>query len=375
MDNTPRVIIIVLLVAVVLAGLFAIIQGSAASSSQSALEDAQADATAALQQAATDAEVRSGDLITASTQAAREIDTLNDTLMMADEAATEAANEMMDVLEVANAQATSEAVMAATSTQVSEDIAVIGAAAGLSVDQRSEISAAATVVANDLRSLQAVATSEAVSAQSTQTALEGQIATLEAGGVIEEIDTAEVPEIDTAAGELERFTTENVELYLPANYLASDLGDNLDDFLAVIEGLGGDFAERADQIRANVDDFELYAFAEVLNPDLTIDSTSVTREEVVSSLMLEDYLALANRGVSDDTTVLSEELIEINGLPAARTFFETEFDGYTSAQIRYVLQDGDVFYTLTYTTSGELIEDRLPLFQASAATFRVLDTE
>lgn len=373
MNNTTRVILTVLLVATALSALFAITQRNTSSNVQRQLEAARQQGTQAVIVAATSEEARSQDLIAAGTRAALEIDALNDSVIFAEAGATEAADLIVTVQVLADGQATAAAIAQATSTQVSQDIAVIGAAASSGSDQRSQISAAATTVANDLRALAVLATSEVVSAQSTQVALENQIATLEAGGTLDDEETADVQTLDTAVGELERFVTDNVEIYLPADYLASDLTDNLDAFLVVIEGLGGEFAETADAIRANADDFELYAVSNLLNPDLTLDSVNVAREEVLSALMLEDYLVLANRNFDENVTVLNEELIDINGLPAARTFFESEFDGYTSAQIRYVLQAGDVFYTITYTTSSELIESRLPLFEASAATFRVLE--
>jgi hypothetical protein len=73
----------------------------------------------------------------------------------------------------------------------------------------------------------------------------------------------------------------------------------------------------------------------------------------------------------DAFIVTDKKKVQLGSHDAGRALVEMELNGKNGIELVYVVRDLDMLWTVTYATDRSEFEQRLPVFEQSAATFQV----
>lgn len=188
----------------------------------------------------------------------------------------------------------------------------------------------------------------------------------------EEMDSDE-PVFTDLKGDLRRVTTSDFEISIPDSFEGGDLGENLELVLDDLAALGPDFAGIVAAIRQNPDLFRLYAFDSELTNPAFLTNINVTAETPPFSLTIEEYRDASINLLPEAFIIIENDITTLNDFDAMRLVLEWEVaPGVLVKQLQYTIKVNDSFFAVTYSTSADEFEERLPTFEESAATFTPL---
>lgn len=174
---------------------------------------------------------------------------------------------------------------------------------------------------------------------------------------------------------LARYANQGVEIYLPDDYINLNNEQDMASLQSVAEEMGDSYLPFIEAVQANPDLFVLYSVRNELNSDFTIDNMSIINEDILVNVPLADFLVLTYGELPDTVEVVAQEAIVVDGRNVGRTILRNYSSSQTVQQVQYVFQgDETEYWILTYTTGEQYFEERFPIFEASARTFRVLET-
>lgn len=348
----------------------------------SATQSANTYAAALRQQAATGTQAA---IAAQATQAEIEVD---GTTAAQDAAAS--ATQFAFVLADVVATSTEHAIEA-QATQAAFSTAVMRQANSTTTASAREVAhfvATGTRAARDARSTQSVAQGHALSTQNALIATQTQQAiafadlAAEASAVVRIVTATPLPTSIPAttltppappSGDLARYATQSIEIYLPDDYINLDADDDMTTLRNVAAEMGPDYLPFIEAVQANPDLFVLYGVRRQLNDDYTIDNFNIINEHLLVEMPLTDYVSITYQTLPDNVEMVSQEKISLDGQDVARTVLRNHTPTQTVQQVQYIFQGADKqYWILTYTTGEQYFEERLPMFEASARTFRVL---
>ncbi len=195
--------------------------------------------------------------------------------------------------------------------------------------------------------------------------------TVEAEEAATEVETAEA-----AAGGTTVFSDNGIEITVPDSYL---LGDVETDLAILVEGLQAmseeeDAADIETLYENNKDDLILWAF-DTNSPPTHQTSLLVMKNEEFAGMSLALISVFANALFGSEVDSLHQETMTLGEHKVLRFLTTLENAGVETAQALYLFKDSGKLWIVGFFTKQEQFEDRLPTFDAAAASFKVLPQE
>jgi ABC-type sugar transport system substrate-binding protein len=169
----------------------------------------------------------------------------------------------------------------------------------------------------------------------------------------------------------QKFTGRGTEIWLPENYTGGDLSKNLDTIVSGLRNLGPDFESIANMIEQNPDIFVIWVFDSKVDANTLPTSVNIARQKVQSAVTVDAYLEALDQQLPDAFIVTDKKKVQLGSHDAGRALVEMELNGKNGIELVYVVRDLDMLWTVTYATDRSEFEQRLPIFEQSAATFQV----
>ncbi len=169
----------------------------------------------------------------------------------------------------------------------------------------------------------------------------------------------------------ELFEGGGVELWLPDSFEGGDLEEDLPVVVAALRNLGPDFTEIATTIENNPEAFAIWVFDSQMGSPGFLTNVNITHEQVLSVVSLDDYMDAVSRQMGAGFEILSQAKVQLNQAEAGVFEVRLDLPGVTARELVYILKDGNTIYALTYATGEDEWDERRPIFEQSAQTFRI----
>jgi hypothetical protein len=169
----------------------------------------------------------------------------------------------------------------------------------------------------------------------------------------------------------QKFTGGGAEIWLPENFTGGDLSKDLDTIVSQLRQLGPDFESIANTIEQNPDLFVIWVFDSDLGSSGFLTNVNVIRQQVLSVVTVDVYLQALEQQLPEAFTVTDKKKVQLGSHEAGRALLDMEINGVSGSELMYVFKDQDILWCITFATSKSEFEQRLPIFEQSAATFQV----
>lgn len=295
----------------------------------------------------------------------------------------------------ANALSTAENSAATAQAQAVSDAEAAGAAALAA--QVEPQNATATAVAGQLAEAQGAVATSAALYEATQTALNEQLATLQAQlAAVQSIvttptdatgtpssaqDATVTPGANATAQTVEatlipgwqRVAGRGVAIQLPDSFNAPQNVD-ASSMASILRAMGPEFEASAAMFESNPDLFRLVA-VDTRTKNNVFTNVIVLRQQLPASVSLDLLVNATVQSYPSAITVVDNTILQLGGHEVARVLIENHLTGAQAKQAQYFLLDGDVVWILTFSTSAGEFDDRLPTFDQSVASIEFLPEE
>jgi len=170
-----------------------------------------------------------------------------------------------------------------------------------------------------------------------------------------------------------KFEGRGAQLQLPESYNGGDLTQNLDVVVQKLESLGPYYQHVAQSIKQNPSVFALWAYDSKATKSGFLSNAAILTEPVGSTVTTDTYLDLLTKQLPSEFRVVERKQVTLDRYPAVLIVTEATISGVTAKQIIYTIKQGSNMWAVTFTTTAEEFEQRLPSFQQSVNTFSVSD--
>ena len=160
-----------------------------------------------------------------------------------------------------------------------------------------------------------------------------------------------------------------VQISLPDNYEGGS-AEEMDEIVKKMESLGPEYSAMADMMAANPDLFLLWAYDPVISTGGLVSNVIVLEEPVLSGITLESYVEAASNLLPPEMRVVEQDIVSLDKYEAARWVLDTTMMGATIKQVVYAIKGDSTMYTVTFSTSSNEFNKRLPDFEKSIESFR-----
>lgn len=96
---------------------------------------------------------------------------------------------------------------------------------------------------------------------------------------------------------------------------------------------------------------------------------NVTKERVLSAMTIDTYLDAAVSQLPNQWHVVEQEIVSLNRYEAGRLVIEVTYAGVSAKQLIYIIKDNNTIWSITFSTSADEYDLRLPAFEQSIRTF------
>ncbi len=167
------------------------------------------------------------------------------------------------------------------------------------------------------------------------------------------------------------FDSQEVEIWLPDSFKGGDPEQDIPALIDQMRADGGHFAEAAEILESNPGSFLLWMFDSAESASAVLTNLTIVKEIVPVGITVGQYLEAAQSHFPDSYNVIVSGPVTLaTEFETGRIVLETSYDGLAIKEIVYVLKLGDIIYGLTFATSVEEFDSRLPVFKQSAETFQ-----
>jgi len=188
-------------------------------------------------------------------------------------------------------------------------------------------------------------------------------------------DVLETESTEAFSGGTTVFRDNGVEIALPDTYIPGDVET---DLAILVEGLQAMSEEDAADIESlyenNKDDIILWAY-DMSSPPTHQTSLLVMKNEEFAGMSLALIATFANVLFGSEVDSLHQETMTLGEHEVLRFLTTSENAGVVTAQAIYLFNDSGKLWMVGFFTNQEQFEDRLPTFDAAAASFTVLPQE
>lgn len=170
-----------------------------------------------------------------------------------------------------------------------------------------------------------------------------------------------------------KFEGRGAQLQLPESYNGGDLSQNLDVVVQKLESLGPYYQQVAQSLKQNSSVFALWAFDSKASKSGFLSNAAILTEPVGSTVTTDTYLDVLTKQLPSEFRVVERKQVTLDRYQGVQIVTEATISGVTAKQIIYTIKQGSNIWAVTFTTSAEEFEERLPSFQQSINTFSVSD--
>ena len=187
-----------------------------------------------------------------------------------------------------------------------------------------------------------------------------------------EVQPADEEEIDIE--EWLRIEGDGVALTLPLNFQGGDIEEVIDLISENADMLGPEFEQIFALVEQNPELFRFYAFDPDVLPSGGMTNVNITATPLPMELDMEDILDLSASQYPSSMEIVESDVVELGEYEdVGRLVIEADVMGLEQVVLQYILLIDETLYSVTYTTSGGAFEDYLPIFEASAETFEIIE--
>ena len=162
-----------------------------------------------------------------------------------------------------------------------------------------------------------------------------------------------------------------VRLSLPASYEGGNPSNpkDLDAIAQKLKAIDPKYANRIESLKQNPSALNLLAFDTQKAKSGFLTNVNITAEKVPAGTTVEQYLDAAVKQLSGQFQVVDQKVVSLEKYQAGRVVAETTAGGIPIKQLFYFVQNGNNFWLVTYSTSKNEFDQRLPNFEQSIRTF------
>jgi serine/threonine-protein kinase len=169
-----------------------------------------------------------------------------------------------------------------------------------------------------------------------------------------------------------RYQVGGIELWLPGSYEGGDPNEDIDWIVERLSALGPEFEYAAELIRQNPSMLVLWAFDTEVGESGFLTNALVSVETFPSAVSLGTLVEMVGKQLPTGWTVVEQGIVNVGDRRAGRLVHEAQILGQRTRQLVYLFRSGSRLYSLYYSTGADEYADRLPEFERSARTFRVV---
>lgn len=166
---------------------------------------------------------------------------------------------------------------------------------------------------------------------------------------------------------------EGVILSLPQYYEGGNPSTEIDKIAAQLEKISPGYSQRLESLRQNPQAIALLAFDPQSANGGFMTNVNITKEQVPDGVTLEQYLQAAIEELNRHYQILEQNVVSVDSYPAGRIVAESTTGKTPIKQIFYTVQDGNRFWLVTYSTTTAEFDQRLPTFEQSILTLKLLN--
>lgn len=168
----------------------------------------------------------------------------------------------------------------------------------------------------------------------------------------------------------EKFSSVNVELWMPANFDGGDLTNDLDVIIHRMRSFGPEYQKLADMIEKNPSAVTLLVFDTQVGSSGFLTNVNVVKEPVISTMSMQTYLDSASKQLpSIGFKVIENGIVQLDNYQAGRLVVQA--DALTAKEAMYIFKVKSTMWVITYSTGISEFEYRLPIFEKSANTIKI----
>ncbi len=164
---------------------------------------------------------------------------------------------------------------------------------------------------------------------------------------------------------------DGVFLSLPENFEGGNPQTQLDQLEAKLATVDPRYGDRIAVIKQNSKGIALLAFDLQSATSGIITNVNVIKEELPQGTTMEASLAAATSKLGLVYEILDQKLTYLDENQVGRIVAEANSEGMRIKPLFYLIPDGNTIWLITYSTTAEEFNQRLPYFEQSIQTFRV----
>ena len=169
----------------------------------------------------------------------------------------------------------------------------------------------------------------------------------------------------------EKFEGKGVEVWLPESFEGGDLENDVDVVVQNLRRLGSEYEQTAEMIEQNPDMFAIWVFDSEVGPSGALTNLNVTSEKVLSAITLDTYLDAVSGQLHSAFAIVEREIVTLSGYEAGRLVIEVSAPVLVAKELMYAIKEGGTMWVIAYTTGADEFDERLPIFEQSAETFKI----
>lgn len=162
-----------------------------------------------------------------------------------------------------------------------------------------------------------------------------------------------------------------MSLWLPPSYEGGDVQQDLNLITQRMRALGPQFETMARTLEQNPSAFVFFAVDSQMDSSEVLSNVTIGKEQILSTMTLSMYLDLVYQQLAGIFTILERDQIMLNGKQGGKFITQISFGEQSIKQLIYLIQDQNMIWILTFTTSENEFDSKLPTLEQVANTFEV----
>jgi len=166
-----------------------------------------------------------------------------------------------------------------------------------------------------------------------------------------------------------KFEATGMEIWLPDGFEGGDLQKDLDVIVSKLKAIGPEFEQVASVIEANPNAFVMWAFDIDFGSSGYLTNMNIIQEQVLSVVTLDMYLQALEQQIPSYLSITEQAPGQLDRYDSIRLVIDTDVSGVKGKELMYVIKDGNTVWAITFATSLDEFDQRLPAFEQSVLTF------
>jgi hypothetical protein len=191
--------------------------------------------------------------------------------------------------------------------------------------------------------------------------------------IIKPTDTPVPTATPNALAGWNKFEGSGIEMWLPESFEGGNLENDLGVIVDKLKALGPEFESVAATIEANPAAFVLWAFDSELGSAGYLTNVNIIQEQVVSAVTLDMYLQALQQQLPSYLIISEQGKGQLDLYDSIRLVIDTEISGVKGKELMYIVKDSNTVYVITFATSLDEFEARLPAFEQAVQTFKTIE--